>query len=108
MTTMANLWHGLETFYMTKSIGNNIRLKEHLYTFLNHLDGFHSIIIDLESLDVKLEEEDNATFLAISLPTSYEHFREILLYNNSDNLSFEDVKAKWLSKESLTLRYLLK
>lgn len=31
--TMADLWLGLETLYMTKSLANKIHLKERLYTF---------------------------------------------------------------------------
>ena len=55
---------------MTKSLANKIHLKEHLYTFSmaqstplrNHLDDINSVIIDLESLDVKLKDEDKAIF----------------------------------------------
>jgi len=61
---------------MTKSLANKILLKEHLYTFSvakstpiqNHLDEFNSIIIELESLDVKIEDEDKAILSVVSLP----------------------------------------
>jgi len=96
---------------MTKSLANKICLKEKLYTFPmaegafihNHLDDFNSILIDLESLDVKIEDEDKAIMLVVSLPSSYKHFKEILLYSNNDTLSFEDVKASLLSKEKFDL-----
>ena len=95
---------------MTKSLVNKIRLKEHLYTSMdegtpiqNHLDEFNSIIIDLESLDVKLENEDKAILLVVSLPTSDKHFKEIMLYSNNDTLSFDDVKANLLSEEKFDL-----
>ena len=66
MTTTVALCLKLESLYMTKSLVNKIHLKKHLYTFSmakctpiqNHLGKFNSIIIDLESLDVKLEDED--------------------------------------------------
>jgi len=70
-TTTAEMWLALESLYMTKSLANKIRLKEKLYTFSmaegtsiqNHLDEFNSILIDLESLDVKIEDEDKAIIL---------------------------------------------
>ena len=70
----------------------------------NHLDEFNSIILDLESLDVKIIDEDKVIFLVLSLPASYKHFKEILLYNNNGTLSFEDVKANLLSKEKFDLK----
>ena len=96
---------------MTKSLANKIRLKERLCTFSmaegtpikNHLDEFNYIIIDLESLDVKIEDEDKALLLVVSLPPSYKNFKEILLYSNNDTLSFEDVKANLLSMENFDL-----
>ena len=84
-----------------------IRLKEMLYTcriaegtpVQKHLNEFNSILVDLESLDVKIDDEDKAILLVVSLPSSYKHFKEIMLYSNSDTISFEDVKANLLSKE---------
>jgi len=82
--TMIDLWQGLGVLYMAKSIGNNIYLKEHLYTFSmtkgsptqTHVDDFRYVIIDLKSLDMKLEDEDNPMLLVISLPVSYKRFGE--------------------------------
>ena len=53
----------------------------------------------LESLDVKIEDEDKAILFVVSLPPSYKYFKEIMLYSNSDTISFEDVKSNLLSKE---------
>ena len=60
---------------MKKSLANKIRLKERLYTFRTaegtpvqkHLNDFNSIVVDLESLDVKIEDEDKAILLVVSL-----------------------------------------
>ena len=68
-----------------------------------HLHNFNSIIADLESLDVKIENEDKAILLVVSSPSFYKHFEEILLYSNNDTLSFEDVKCNLLSKEKFNL-----
>ena len=82
-TTTTVLWFKFESLYMTKSLVNKIRLKEHLYKFSiakdtpiqNHLEEFNFIIIDLKTLDVKLEDEDKEILLVVSLPPSYKHFK---------------------------------
>jgi len=84
---------------MTKSFANKIRLKERLHTFSmvestsirSHLDEFNSLITDLKSLDVKIEDEDKAILLVVSLPPSYKDFKKIIPYSNNVVLSFEDV-----------------
>jgi len=77
--TAVGLWVRLEEFYITKSLTNKIRLKERLYTFKmtegtpvqKHLNDFNSITVDLENLDVKIEDEDKAILLVVSLPSSF-------------------------------------
>jgi len=78
-TTTAKLWLGLGTICMTKSLVNKFCLKDRLHTLStaegtsiqNYPDEFNFIIIDLESLDVKIEDEDKEILLVISLPPSY-------------------------------------
>ena len=41
--------------------------------------------------------------MVVSLPASYKHFKEILLYSNNDILSFEDVNANLFSNEKFNL-----
>ena len=84
-TTALDLWARLKELYMTKSLANKIRLKKRLYTFKiaegtlvqKHLNDFDSIIVDLESLDVKVEDENKAILLVVSLAPSYKHFKEV-------------------------------
>lgn len=112
--TTAGLWVKLESLYMTKSLVNKLRLKERLYTIRmaegasiqSHLSEFSFIIIDLENLDVKIEDADKAVLLIVSLPPSYKHFKEIMLYGNNDTLSFEDVKLNYIYSQNkiLTLK----
>ena len=64
-----------------------------------HLNDFNLIVVDIESLDVKIEDEDKAILLVVSLLPSYKHFKEIMLDSNSDTISFEDVRSNLLSKE---------
>jgi hypothetical protein len=62
--------------YMTKSLANKLYLKERLYTIRmlegtsiqSHLNEFNSICADLESLDVKIDDEDKTILLVVSLP----------------------------------------
>ena len=106
-TSTAALWNKLEALYMTKNLANKLRLKEKLYTLRMtegsslraHLNEFNAILIDLENLEVKIEDEDKAVLLVVSLPPSYKHFKEIMLYSSSETLSYEDVKSNLLSKE---------
>lgn len=45
-----------------------------------YTDNFNKIILDLEDINVKLEDEDKAIILLSSLLPFYEHFLETLLY----------------------------
>jgi hypothetical protein len=61
---------------MTKNLANKLRLKKRLYTIRmsegtsmqSHLNEFNSIIMDLESLDVKINDEDKTILLLVSSP----------------------------------------
>lgn len=102
-----NIVEEIEELYMTKSLANKLRLKERLYTIhmsegtsvQSHLNEFNSIIVDIESLDVKIDDEDKVILLVVSLPPSFKHFKEIMFYGNHTSLSFENVKSNLLSKE---------
>jgi len=61
------------------------------------------MIVDLKSLDVKIDDEDKAILLVVSLPPSFKHFKEIMLYCNHTSLSFENVKSNLLSKEKFNV-----
>ncbi|GKF14194.1 hypothetical protein Tco_0055656 [Tanacetum coccineum] len=87
-TTAARVWSKLETLYMTKSLANKLYLKKKLYTFCmpagrkisEHIDEFNKIVFDIANIEVKFEDEDLALLLLTSLPASYEHFVDTLLY----------------------------
>ncbi|KAE8683864.1 hypothetical protein F3Y22_tig00111166pilonHSYRG00202 [Hibiscus syriacus] len=90
-TTTQALWAKLELLYMTKSLANILFLKQRLYSFKMHeeksiseqIDEFTKIIDDLENIDVKMEDEDKALLLLNSIPKSYEHFKDAMLYGRN-------------------------
>ena len=86
--TSKGIWQKLESLYMEKSVTNRLLLKSRLYDLRlqegkpmkPHLDEFYSIIMDLQNIDVKVDDEDLAILLLVSLPPSFKHFRKTLLY----------------------------
>jgi hypothetical protein len=87
---------------MTKSHANKLRLNKlcQKTSMQSNLNEFNSIIVNLESFDVKIDDEDKTILLAISLPPSFKHFKKIMLYGNHTSLSSENVKSNLLSKEN--------
>nr|GEU77357.1 zinc finger, CCHC-type [Tanacetum cinerariifolium] len=63
-----------------------------------HIDEFNKIVRDLANIEVKFEDEDLALLLLTSLPASYEHFVDTLLYRR-EALTLEDVMDTLNSKE---------
>jgi hypothetical protein len=43
----------------------------------SHLNEFNSICVDLESLDVKIDDEDKTFLLVVSLPLSFKHLSKL-------------------------------
>ena len=74
----------MEKLYITRALPNRIYLKEHLYGFKieeskpidDALYEFNKLVLDLESLNINVEDEDKTIILLNSLPTSLKHFKE--------------------------------
>nr|PNR33168.1 hypothetical protein PHYPA_025111 [Physcomitrium patens] len=79
-----------KSLYITKSIINQLYLKQQLYTLdmkeetsiMEYLNVFNEIIYELASKDVKLEDENNTLIFFTLLPLSFEYLDIILLYKN--------------------------
>ena len=105
-TTTMGLWDKLSEIYQNSSLTNRLYQKQRLYTLRmsegtpvkDHLDTFNRVILDLQGLGVKIDEEDQALILLCSLPNSYENFVDTMLYGRT-TISVNDVKDSILSKE---------
>ena len=83
---------------MTKSLTSKLHLKQRLYSHRlaeggsvdDHLTTFKEIVSDLESMEVKYDEEDLVLILLCSLPHSYLNFRNTISYSH-DTITIEDV-----------------
>ncbi|KAH1082386.1 hypothetical protein J1N35_022147 [Gossypium stocksii] len=106
--TSSALWKMLETLYATKSLANHLVLKQRLFTFrVNEgellryrISQFITLLNELKSVEVHIDDEDQAMLLLCSLPPSYKSFKETLIYGR-DKLSFEDVKGHLLCRDKL-------
>ncbi|KAH9648136.1 hypothetical protein KPL70_025471 [Citrus sinensis] len=102
----AGLWTKLEEMFLKKSLAKRLYMKRRLYTFSmkegttmkDHLNEFNKLILDLENVSINLEDEDRALILLSSLPDSYEHFVDTLLYGRQ-TLTLKDVKSALESKD---------
>ncbi|KAL5763017.1 hypothetical protein ACOSP7_019281 [Xanthoceras sorbifolium] len=100
------LWEKLEGLYQAKGISNRLYLKEQFHTLRmeegakisDHLSVLNGIVSELESIGVEIEDEDKALRLILSLPSSYEHMKPILVYGK-ETLNFAEVTGKLLSEE---------
>ena len=106
LSTTKELWEKLEELYQAKSISNRLYLKEQFHklqmdegtTISDHLSVLNGIVSELESLKVKIDDEDKALRLIWSLPSSYKHMQPILMYGK-DTLIFSEVISKLISEE---------
>eukprot|EP00253_Pinus_taeda_P028237 PITA_28237 len=106
--TNVGLWTKLEKLYMTKTLTNRILLKRQLYSLrmkegtliTDHMNTFNTLLVQLESIEVKFESEDKAITLLCSLPESWDHIVTSKSLSSSETLEFEDVVAYLLSEET--------
>ncbi|KAL5805697.1 hypothetical protein ACOSQ4_028430 [Xanthoceras sorbifolium] len=104
--TAKDLWDKLESLYVTKNLTTKLVAKHRLYTLSmaegasikSHIDEFSTVLMDLENMEISYDDEDQALMLLRSLPPSYKHFRDTLIYSRQ-TLKLEDVKAALFSKE---------
>ncbi|KAL4273137.1 hypothetical protein GQ457_13G011320 [Hibiscus cannabinus] len=64
----------------------------------DHLSALNHIATELETIGVKIDDEDKAMRLILSLPTSYEHMKPILMYGK-ETMDFAEIASKLISEE---------
>ena len=67
---------------------------------LDHISTFKEIVDDLETMEVKYDEEDLGFILLCSLPSSYSTFRDTILYSH-ETLTLDYVYEFLRSKETM-------
>ena len=93
---------------MTKSLPNKLHLKQQLYSHrliegtsvIDHISTFKEIVVDLETMEVKYDEQDLGLIFLCFLPSSCKTFRDIILYSQ-DTLTLEEVYEALCSKETM-------
>lgn len=101
------IWLKLEQLYMMKSLANRFYLKHRLYSFKmqedkpisDQIDEFNKIIDDLENIEVSLEDEDKALILLNSIPRSYEHFKDAVIYGRDQSITLEEMQSAIRAKD---------
>ena len=104
--TAAGLWLKLESLYMTKYLTNKLLLKQRLFglrmqegtQLRDHLDQLNTLLLKLRNIDVKIEDEDAALILLVSLPQSYENFVQSFIVGK-DTVTLEEVRSSLHSRE---------
>ena len=104
--TTAGVWSKLEANFMTKTLSNRIYLKSKLYTckmeegssIREYINRFDRCISDLKDIDVKVDDEDQALLLLLSLPKTYENLVQTLMLVG-DNLTMEDTRKALLADD---------
>lgn len=104
-TTIFVVWKKLEELYRNKALPNRIYLKEFLFYFKkdenmpveDFLDEFNALVLDLENLNIKLDEEDKVEIILNSLPKSFKNCKETLKYGR-ETITIDDIQNALTSK----------
>ena len=74
-------------------------MKVHLSSLT--LQNFFSIINNLDKIEVKIEDENQALLLLRSLPSPYKRFREAIIYGGKSIIKVNEVKDNLLNKDKI-------
>jgi hypothetical protein len=104
--SIKKLWDKLGSLYQSKSLVNNLFLRNKLYllrisdgsSVIEHLNMFNTILSQLWYVDIKITEEENCISLLCSLLDSWVNL-VMAIGSNTTTLALEDVVSSLLSKE---------
>lgn len=105
--TATGIWTKLESLYMTKTFASRLYAKQRLYSYkineengvMDQFDEFNKLIDDLDNMDIKIDDEDKAIILLNSLPKSFEHLKDVMLYGRDGTVTLEKVQNALRFKE---------
>ena len=100
-TTAYGVWVKLESLYITKSLANQLYMKQRLFSykiledqsFAEQIDDFSKNLDDLENVDGPMKNEDKAILLLNALPKAYQHLKDAMLFgrNAESGITYEEV-----------------
>ena len=104
----AALWLKLESICMSKDLTSKMHVKMRLFSHKlqeggsvsNHLSVFREIVSDLQSMEVKYDDEDLGLLLLVSLPSSFSNFRDTILLSR-DELTLAEVYDALMQREKM-------
>ena len=67
----------------------------------SHIAEFFSIINDLDKIEIKIEDENQAFLLLCYLPSSYKSFREAIIYGGKSTVKINEIKEHLLNKNKI-------
>jgi len=100
------LWDKLGNLYQSKSLVNKLFLRKKLYllrmtdgdSVSEHLNAFNTLVSQLTSVGIALDDDEKCISLLCSLPDSWDNL-VIAIGSNATTLNFENVVASLLSEE---------
>jgi len=67
----------------------------------SHIIEFTSISNELDKIEIKIEDEDQALLLQCSLPSTYKSFRKTIIYGGKSIIKVNEVKEHLLNKDKI-------
>ena len=109
--TAAEVWTKLESLYITKTLTNEIYLKEKLFGFKidsskileENLDDFNVITIGLSNINEKISNENQAIILLNYLVESYREVKTIIKYGRT-SMALEDALSALRSRDIIEIK----
>ena len=69
----------------------------------SHIAEFSSIINDLDKIEIKIENKDQALLLLCSFPSSYKSFMEAI-YGGKSTIKVNEIKEYLLKKDKIDIQ----
>lgn len=104
--TATELWKKLGDIYQGKSLVNKLFLRKKLYSLImeeggsiaDHLNAFNMLVAQLNSVGVKIDDQECCMLVLCSLPDSCDHL-VMAVGSTTTTFKMEDVVASLLSEE---------